>query len=137
MPRRRLRAQLNALRAVPVDTLATRTLVTASSPGGGYDPGRADYTSRPLDVALQQDGWLVVQAAMALKDIPVTEYPCGPDRQLTIQDIRLSAKRDRLPFLKGQITIAADGTILSRSIPATRQHGGARWATEAGQSGRQ
>ncbi len=26
-------------------------------------PGKMDYTSRPLDVALQQDGWLAVQTA--------------------------------------------------------------------------
>ena len=26
-------------------------------------PGQMDYTSRPLDVALQQDGWLAVQTA--------------------------------------------------------------------------
>lgn len=62
------RAQLNALRAVPVDglSLATRTLVTASTPGADMTPGQLDYTSRPLDVALQQDGWLVVQAADGL-----------------------------------------------------------------------
>lgn len=55
------RAQLNALRAVPVEglSLPTRTLVTASTPGADMTPGKMDYTSRPLDVALQQDGWLV------------------------------------------------------------------------------
>lgn len=59
------RAQLNALRAVPVEglSLPTRTLVTASTPGADMTPGKMDYTSRPLDVALQQDGWLAVQSA--------------------------------------------------------------------------
>ena len=59
------RAQLNALRAVPVEglSLPTRTLVTASTPGADMTPGQMDYTSRPLDVALQQDGWLAVQTA--------------------------------------------------------------------------
>ncbi|MBS2138944.1 flagellar hook-basal body complex protein, partial [Escherichia coli] len=59
------RAQLNALRAVPVEglSLPTRTLVTASTPGADMTPGKMDYTSRPLDVALQQDGWLAVQTA--------------------------------------------------------------------------
>lgn len=53
------RAQLNALRAVPVEglSLPTHTLVTASTPGADMTPGKMDYTSRPLDVALQQDGW--------------------------------------------------------------------------------
>lgn len=59
------RAQLNALRAVPVEglSLPTRTLVVASTPGADMTPGQMDYTSRPLDVALQQDGWLAVQTA--------------------------------------------------------------------------
>ena len=60
------RAQLNALRAVPVEgpSLPARTLVvTASTPGADMTPGKMDYTSRPLDVALQQDGWLAVQTA--------------------------------------------------------------------------
>ncbi|MDU6452379.1 MAG: flagellar hook-basal body complex protein [Enterobacter hormaechei] len=59
------RAQLNALRAVPVEglSLPTRTLVTASTPGADMTPGQMDYTARPLDVALQQDGWLAVQTA--------------------------------------------------------------------------
>ena len=59
------RAQLNALRAVPVEglSLPTRTLVAASTPGADMTPGQMDYTSRPLDVALQQDGWLAGQTA--------------------------------------------------------------------------
>ncbi len=35
-------------------------------------PGQMDYTSRPLDVALQQDGWLAVQTADGSEAIPVT-----------------------------------------------------------------
>lgn len=56
------RAQLAALRAVPVDgpSLATRTLVTASTPGADMSQGALNYTARPLDVALQQDGFLAV-----------------------------------------------------------------------------
>ncbi|WP_312836931.1 flagellar hook-basal body complex protein, partial [Pantoea sp.] len=59
------RAQLNALRAVPVTgwSLPTRTLVTASTPGADMSPGAMDYTERPLDVAVQQDGWLAVRTA--------------------------------------------------------------------------
>lgn len=56
------RAQLAALRAVPVDgpSLATRTLVTASTPGADMSQGALNYTARPLDVALQQDRKSVV-----------------------------------------------------------------------------
>lgn len=67
------RAQLNALRAVPVEglSLPTRTLVAASTPGADMTPGQMDYTSRPLDVALQQDGWLF-RPLMVTRDTPVT-----------------------------------------------------------------
>ena len=67
------RAQLNALRAVPVEglSLPTRTLVTASTPGADMTPGKMDYTSRPLDVALQQDGWLACRPLTAVKGIRV------------------------------------------------------------------
>lgn len=67
------RAQLNALRAVPVEglSLPTRTLVTASTPGADMTPGKMDYTSRPLDVALQQDGWLPCRPLTAAKGIRV------------------------------------------------------------------
>ncbi len=59
------RAQLNALRAVPVSgwSLPTRTLVAASTPGADMTQGSLDYTERPLDVAVQQDGWLAVRTA--------------------------------------------------------------------------
>ncbi len=59
------RAQLNALRAVPVSgwSLPTRTLVAASTPGADMSQGAMDYTERPLDVAVQQDGWLAVRTA--------------------------------------------------------------------------
>ena len=47
------RAQLNALRAVPVSgwSLPTRTLVAASTPGADMTQGSLDHTERPLDVA--------------------------------------------------------------------------------------
>lgn len=87
------RAQLNALRAVPVEglSLPTRTLVTASTPGADMTPGQMDYTARPLDVALQQDGWLAVQTAD------------GGEGYTRNGNIQVSAT--------GQLTIAADGTI--------------------------
>lgn len=47
---------------MPVDrpSLATRTLVAASTPGADMSQGALNYTARPLDVALQQDGFLAV-----------------------------------------------------------------------------
>lgn len=120
------RAQLNALRAVPVDglSLATRTLVTASTPGADMTPGQLDYTSRPLDVALQQDGWLVVQAADGAEGYTRNgNIQVGPTGQLTLQE-RLSAKAARLPFLKGRKSPLRQTARSPRSIPATRQ---TRW----------
>lgn len=60
------RAQLYALRAVPVQgdgQLDTRTSVVASTPGADFRAGPINATGRDLDVALQGDAWLAVQAA--------------------------------------------------------------------------
>ncbi|WLI77027.1 flagellar basal body rod protein FlgF [Kosakonia sp. H02] len=109
------RAQLNALRAVPVEglSLPTRTLVVASTPGADMTPGQLDYTSRPLDVALQQDGWLAVQTADGSEgytrngNIQVT-----PTGQLTIQGHPVIGEGGPIAVPEGaQVTIAADGTI--------------------------
>lgn len=109
------RAQLNALRAVPVEglSLPTRTLVTASTPGADMTPGKFDYTSRPLDVALQQDGWLAVQNQDGTEgytrngNIQVTATG-----QLTIQGRPVVGEAGVITVPEGsEVTIAADGTI--------------------------
>ncbi|TKI08295.1 flagellar basal body rod protein FlgF [Martelella alba] len=57
------RAQLSAMRAVPIngETLPTRTLSVASTPGSLMTQGPLNSTGRPLDVAVQDQGWLAVQ----------------------------------------------------------------------------
>ena len=109
------RAQLNALRAVPVEGLSlnTRTLVTASTPGANMTPGELDYTSRPLDVAVQQDGWLAVQAADGAEAYTRNgNIQVGPTGQLTIQGNPVMGEGGPIVVPEGsQITIAADGTI--------------------------
>lgn len=57
------RAQLMAYRAVPVNgpTVATRTLVTESTPYNDTTMGAVHQTDRDLDVALPKNGWLAVQ----------------------------------------------------------------------------
>ena len=59
------RAEINALRAVPVfsDTLATRAFVVDSSVGADFRPGTMQNTGRELDVAVQGAGWIAVQLA--------------------------------------------------------------------------
>lgn len=109
------RAQLNALRAVPVEglSLPTRTLVTASTPGADMTPGKFDYTSRPLDVALQQDGWLAVQNPDGTEgytrngNIQVTATG-----QLTIQGRPVVGEAGPITVPEGsEVSIAADGSI--------------------------
>lgn len=58
------RAQLNALRATPVfgDGSPTRAFVVDSTPGSDFTPGPVQHTGRDLDVAVQGQGWIAVQA---------------------------------------------------------------------------
>ncbi|BCU56096.1 flagellar basal body rod protein FlgF [Enterobacter kobei] len=109
------RAQLNALRAVPVEglSLPTRTLVTASTPGADMTQGQLDYTSRPLDVALQQDGWLAVQTPDGTEGYTRNgNIQVNPAGQLTIQGNPVMGDGGPIAVPEGaEITIAADGTV--------------------------
>ncbi|MBS0452058.1 MAG: flagellar basal-body rod protein FlgF [Proteobacteria bacterium] len=59
------RAQINSFRAVPVvgEEAQTRAFVVATTPGADFRRGPLTETGRALDVAVQGDGWLAVQAA--------------------------------------------------------------------------
>lgn len=59
------RAQIDQFRAVPVQgaELATRAFVVDSTTGSDFRAGPIQQTGRDLDVALQGEGWLSVQAA--------------------------------------------------------------------------
>ncbi|EPY9091647.1 flagellar basal body rod protein FlgF [Shigella dysenteriae] len=87
------RAQLNALRAVPVEGLSLPT--------------------RPLDVALQQDGWLAVQTADGSEGYTRNgSIQVDPTGQLTIQGHPVIGEAGPIAVPEGaEITIAADGTI--------------------------
>lgn len=59
------RSQLHAMRAVPVQgeaAHATRVSVAATTPGSDFTPGHMTTTGRELDVAVQGQGWIAVQA---------------------------------------------------------------------------
>ncbi|WBM69222.1 flagellar basal body rod protein FlgF [Buttiauxella sp. WJP83] len=109
------RAQLTALRSVPVEglSLPTRTLVTASTPGVDMSQGQLDYTQRPLDVALQQDGWLAVQSADGTEAYTRNgNMQVSPAGQLTIGGQPVMGEGGPIAVPQGaQLTIAADGTI--------------------------
>ncbi len=59
------RAQIDQFRAVPVQgaILPTRTFVVDSTTGSDFGEGAIQHTGRELDVAVQGEGWLVVEAA--------------------------------------------------------------------------
>ena len=59
------RAQIDQFRAVPVRgaILPTRAFVVDSTTGSDFRAGAIQHTGRELDVAVQGDGWLAVQAA--------------------------------------------------------------------------
>ncbi len=109
------RAQLNAARAVPVQgvTLPTRTLVTASTPGADMSQGPLDYTGRPLDVAIQQDGWLALQTADGSEAYTRNgNIELNPAGQMTVQGNLLMGDNGPIAVPEGaQLTIAGDGSI--------------------------
>lgn len=60
------RKQIDSFRAVPVvadGTLPTRTFVVDATVGADFSEGAIQQTGRPLDVAVNGQGWLAVQAA--------------------------------------------------------------------------
>lgn len=109
------RAQLAALRAVPVegDSIETRTLVAASTPMHDMSMGKLDYTERPLDVALQQDGWLAVRNADGTEAYTRNgNLQINTAGQLTSQGNLVIGDNGPIAIPdRAEITIAADGTI--------------------------
>lgn len=59
------RAQIDQFRAVPIQgaILPTRAFVVDSTTGSDFRGGAIQHTGRELDVAVQGDGWIAVQAA--------------------------------------------------------------------------
>jgi flagellar basal-body rod protein FlgF len=57
------RAELNAFRSVPIigEGVATRAFVVDSTVGADLSPGTIQQTGRPLDVAVQSEGFVAVQ----------------------------------------------------------------------------
>ncbi|MFZ4831968.1 flagellar basal body rod protein FlgF [Rouxiella sp. Mn2063] len=109
------RAQLTALRAVPVNgpSLETRTLVAASTPGADMTQGQLNYTGRPLDVALQQDGFLAVQMPDGSEAYTRNgDMQISPNNQLTIQGNPVMGDNGPIEVPpSATLTISADGTI--------------------------
>ncbi|MFQ3788124.1 flagellar basal body rod protein FlgF [Halomonas sp. A29] len=110
------RAQLHAMRAVPVQgdgALPTRVSVAATTPGSDFSHGPITHTGRELDVALQGNAWLAVQA-----DDGTEAYTRRGD--LTVDGDGLVTVMGRPVIGEGgpiivplgsSVTIGADGTL--------------------------
>lgn len=108
------KSQLAALRAVPVNgqSLQTRTLVTASTPGADMSEGVMDYTGRTLDVGLPKDSWLAVQTAQGEAYNRNGNMELNADGQLTIRGQLVMGDGGPIDVPpNAQITISPDGTI--------------------------
>ena len=75
--------------------------------------GSLDYTERPLDVAVQQDGWLAVRTADGSEAYTRNgNMQISPTGQLTIQGNPVMGDGGPIAVPQGaQLTIAADGSI--------------------------
>ncbi|WP_373183807.1 flagellar basal body rod protein FlgF [Halomonas campaniensis] len=110
------RAQLHAMRAVPVQgeaALATRTSVAASTPGSDFSPGPMATTGRELDVAIDGNGWIAVQAADGTE-----AYTRRGDLQVDGDGLLMVTGRPVIgeggPIivpLGAQLSVGADGTL--------------------------
>ncbi|CAM4132961.1 flagellar basal body rod protein FlgF [Vreelandella rituensis] len=110
------RAQLHAARSVPVQgdaLLATRTSTVATVPGTDHSQGPITRTGRTLDVAMEGDAWMAVQA-----DDGTEAYTRRGDLQIDSDGVLLSQGRpvmgDAGPVgvpQGAQISIGADGTL--------------------------
>jgi flagellar basal-body rod protein FlgF len=110
------RAQLHAMRAVPVQgdgELPTRVSVAGTTPGSDFSPGPITRTGRELDVALEGDAWLAVQA-----DDGTEAYTRRGDLSVDGDGLVTVAGRpvigDGGPIivpLGSSVTVGADGTL--------------------------
>ncbi|BBI58841.1 hypothetical protein HSBAA_01470 [Vreelandella sulfidaeris] len=85
------RAQLQAARSVPVQgeaLLATRTSAVTTIPGSDFSQGPVEFTGRTLDVAMQDDAWMAVQA-----DDGTETYTRRGDLQIDSDGVLLSVGR--------------------------------------------
>ncbi|MFY0989074.1 flagellar basal body rod protein FlgF [Halomonas sp. C05BenzN] len=110
------RAQLHAMRAVPVQgeaALPTRASVAATTPGTDFSPGPMTTTGRELDVAIEGNGWIAVQAPDGGE-----AYTRRGDLQVDGDGLLMIAGRPVIgeggPIivpLGSQLSVGADGTL--------------------------
>jgi flagellar basal-body rod protein FlgF len=103
------RAELHKLRAVPVlgEGLATRAFVVDASVATNFDPGALQQTGRPLDAAIEGQGWFAVQR-------PDGSEGYTRDGSFEVNSNGVLQTRHGLPVLGagGPVTIPPDNEIL-------------------------
>jgi flagellar basal-body rod protein FlgF len=110
------RAALDTFRAVPLvgEGLATRTFVVDSTAGSDFTPGVLQQTGRVLDIAVQGEGWFVVQGADGKEAYTRNgNFQLSPNGVLQTNN-GLSVVGDTGPISippDTELTIASDGTI--------------------------
>ncbi|RXZ32841.1 flagellar basal-body rod protein FlgF [Oxalobacteraceae bacterium CAVE-383] len=118
------KAQLNTFRAVPLvgDGLATRTYVVDSTIGNDFTNGGLQQTGRALDIAVNGDGWLAVQAPDGTE-----AYTRAGDLKINENGVLqtqngLNVLGDTGPITfepQTSPTIASDGTVSTISLNGT------------------
>ena len=118
------RAQLDTFRAVPVqgEGMNTRTFVVSNTVGADFRPGAIQQTGRDLDVAVQGDGWFVVQRADGSEAYTRSgSFKVNENGLLQTHD-GLSVMGDGGPISippNSTVAIANDGTISTTSSLTT------------------
>ncbi|OYW37693.1 MAG: flagellar basal-body rod protein FlgF [Hydrogenophilales bacterium 12-61-10] len=110
------REQINQFRAVPVQgaILPTRAFVVDSTTGSNFASGAIQHTGRELDVAIQGEGWLAVQAADGSEAYTRNGSLKMDENGLLLTRDGLSVQSDSGPLSippGRNLAVAADGTI--------------------------
>ena len=110
------REQINQFRAVPVQgaILPTRAFVVDSTTGSNFASGAIQHTGRELDVAIQGEGWLAVQAADGSEAYTRNGSLKMDENGLLLTRDDLSVQSDSGPLSippGSSLAVAADGTI--------------------------
>lgn len=110
------REQINQFRAVPVQgaILPTRTFVVDATTGSNYASGAIQHTGRELDVAIQGEGWLAVQAADGSEAYTRNGSLKMDENGLLLTRDGFAVQSDSGPLSippGSNLAVAADGTI--------------------------